>query len=409
LPFLVKDIFSNCRGVPTTAGSRLLVDAVASHDAELVRRYREAGLLIFGKTTTSEFGSLPTTEAALYGPTRNPWNLDCTAGGSSGGGAAVVAACIAPAAQGSDGAGSIRIPASCCGLVGLKPTRGRITLGPDLAEGLGGTMVVGAMTITVRDTAALLDATEGPMIGDPYWAAPPGRPFLEAASRPPPRLRIAVTRHSITGTAIHNDCILAVDDAATLCQSLGHIVDEAAPDIDAETYTAYYKRHWQMSVTRSLRRIDRQSGGRAVEQAEPFNQYLFHEGMKVSAADYIIELEWLQQLGRQLARWQHEAGYDLWLTPTLGRPPVALGWFTPTGELAPAVIYDRFMDFLPFTPFANLSGQPAISLPLYRNGQNLPIGVHFAAPYGGEAILLSLSAQLEAARPWLAVRPPHSV
>jgi amidase len=408
LPFLLKDIFANYVGVPTTAGSRLFADTMPARDAELVRRYKVAGLLIFGKATTSELGSLPTTEASLFGPTRNPWSLGHTAGGSSGGGAAAVAARIVPAAQGSDGAGSIRIPASCCGLVGLKPTRARITLAPDMAEGLGGTMVVGVMTLSVRDTAGLLDASEGPVPGDPYWPARPTRPFLDQVAMPPGGLRIAATRHSLIGTPLDPDCVAAVDDAAALCAALGHEVVEDAPDFDAETYYAYYKRHWQMSATRTLRRVDRQRGCPcAVDEVDPFNRYLFEEGMKVLAADYIVELEWLQQLGRLFAAWQLERGYDTWLTPTLGCPPAPLGWFTP-GEVSAAAIYDRFMEFLPFTPFANLSGQPAISLPLFWNAQGLPIGVHFTGHYGDEATLLRLAGQLERARPWIDKRPPLS-
>lgn len=405
LPYLLKDIFSNYAGVPTTAGSHLFVDDIPDRDAELVRRLRLAGLVLFGKATTSEFGSLPTTEATLFGPTHNAWKRGFTAGGSSGGGAAAVAARIVPAAQGSDGAGSIRIPASCCGLVGLKPTRGRISLGPDLSEGLGGTMAVGSMTLSVRDTAALLDATEGPMIGDPYWAARPDRPFLTEVNTPPGRLRIALTRRSLIGTPLHPECVRAVDEAAKLCAALGHDVEEAAPSFQAETYVAYYKRHWQMSTTRTIRRIDRQRGGSAVEQVDPFNRHLFEEGIRVLAADYIVELEWLQQLGRTFNRWQEEGGFDVWLTPTLGRPPVPHGWFTPGPNLPATAVYDRFMEFLPFTPFANLSGQPAISLPLSWTDDGLPVGVHFTAHYGEEATLLRLSSQIEEAQPWMSRIP----
>jgi amidase len=405
VPFLLKDIGATLQGVPTTAGSRLFPKA-AGYDSEITRRLKAAGLVIFGKTNTPEFGSLPTTEPALTGATKNPWSLTHSSGGSSGGSAAAVAARILPAAHGSDGAGSIRIPASCCGVVGLKPTRARITGAPDVGESIGGISSQGIISLTVRDSAALLDCIQGPAPGDPYYAEPPRTPYLAALAEPVRKLRIALTRHSLIPTTLHPDCIAAAEDAAALCAELGHTVIEDAPPLDGETFYTLYSRFWPLSAARSIHRVDRQRGHPgAANEVEPFNQYLFDISRNISALDYIVDLQWFQAATRAFGNWFADKGYDAWLTPTLGLPPPLLGHFD-AARLGGAVVLERFIEFLPFTPLTNMTGQPAISLPLYWNAEGLPIGTQFAGRFGDETTLFQLAAQLEQARPWAGRRPP---
>jgi len=406
VPFLLKDIGASFEGVPTSAGSQLFNTQPAAYDSEVTLRLKAAGLVIFGKTNTPEFGSLPTTEPLLTGPTRNPWSLSHSAGGSSGGSAAAVAARIVPAAHGTDGAGSIRIPASCCGVVGLKPTRARITGAPDVGESIGGISSQGVITVTVRDSAALLDCLRGPSPGDPYYAEPPAVPYLQAIAQPVRRLKIAMTRHSLIGTKLHPDCVAATLDAAKLCEAQGHTVIEDAPPLDGETFYKHYRRFWPLTAARTIHRVDRQRGRRdAVEEVEPFSRYLYEESKGISALDFIVDQQWFQATTRAFGRWFVERGYDVWLTPTLGLPPPPLGFFD-AGRLGGATVLDRFIEFLPFTPLANMTGQPAISLPLYWNEAGLPIGAHFFGRYADETTLFQLAAQLEAARPWVARRPP---
>jgi amidase len=406
VPFLLKDIGASLEGVPTSAGSRLFSTQPAAYDSEVTLRLKAAGLVIFGKTNTPEFGSLPTTEPLLTGPTRNPWSLAHSAGGSSGGSAAAVAARIVPAAHGTDGAGSIRIPASCCGVVGLKPTRARITGAPDVGESIGGISSQGVITLTVRDSAALLDCLRGPSPGDPYYAEPPAVPYLQAIAQPVRRLKIAMTRHSLIGTQLHADCVAATLDAAKLCEEQGHTVIEDAPPLDGAKFYEHYRRFWPLTAARTIHRVDRQRGRRdAVEAVEPFSRYLYEEAKGISALDFIVDQQWFQAATRAFGRWFVERGYDVWLTPTLGLPPPPLGFFD-AGRLGGATVLDRFIEFLPFTPLANMTGQPAISLPLYWNEAGLPIGVQFFGRYADETTLFQLAAQLEAARPWVARRPP---
>ena len=406
VPFLLKDIGASFEGVPTSAGSRLFNTQPAAYDSEVTLRLKAAGLVIFGKTNTPEFGSLPTTEPLLTGPTHNPWSLSHSAGGSSGGSAAAVAARIVPAAHGTDGAGSIRIPASCCGVVGLKPTRARITGAPDVGESIGGISSQGVITVTVRDSAALLDCLRGPSPGDPYYAEPPVVPYAQAIAQPVRRLKIAMTAHSLIGTKVHPDCVAATLDAAKLCEEQGHIVIEDAPPLDGATFYKHYRRFWPLTAARTIHRVDRQRGRRdAIEEVEPFSRYLYEESKGISALDFIVDQQWFQATTRAFGRWFVERGYDVWLTPTLGLPPPPLGFFD-AGRLGGATVLDRFIEFLPFTPLANMTGQPAISLPLYWNEAGLPIGVQFFGRYADETTLFQLAAQLEAARPWVTRRPP---
>jgi amidase len=405
VPFLLKDIGASLKGIPTSAGSRLFNNQPAAYDSEVTQRLKAAGLVIFGKTNTPEFGSLPTTEPLLTGVTCNPWSLAHSAGGSSGGSAAAVAARIVPAAHGTDGAGSIRIPASCCGVVGLKPTRARITGAPDVGESIGGISSQGVISLTVRDSAALLDCLRGPSPGDPYYAEPPATSYRQAVEQPVRRLRIAMTRHSMIGTKLHPDCVAAALDAAKLCEKQGHTVIEDAPPLDGETFYKYYRRFWPLTAARTIHRVDRQRGRRdAVEEVEPFSRYLYEESMGISALDFIVDQQWFHAASRAFGRWFVDRGYDVWLTPTLGLPPPPLGFFD-AGKLGGATVLDRFIEFLPFTPFANMTGQPAISLPLFWNQEGLPVGSQFFGRYGDETTLFQLATQLEQARPWATRRP----
>ncbi len=407
VPFPLKDLSIFYGGVPTSAGSRTQVDAPAARDSELMRRYRAAGLVAYCKTNTPEFGSLGTTEPLLFGPCRNPWSLEHSCGGSSGGSAALVAARAAPIAHATDGAGSIRIPASCCGIFGLKPTRARITMGPDAGEAPGGISNEHAVSISVADNAALLDATLGGMPGDPYACPPPERPFAEEVGADPGRLRIALTDRSITGTPLDPDCVAAVRETAKLLEALGHHVEEAAPPLDVETFRLFYMRFWPMTVARQERRMSR-AAGRPIDRAlfEPFNRYLLEITDDIRAADYVADLAWFHGMSRDFAAFMER--YDLWLTPTLGHPPPLLGHFDSREHGGPEVM-ERFMRYLPFTPFANMTGQPSATLPLWWNADGLPVGSLLTGRYGDEATLFRVSAQLEEARPWAGKIPPVHV
>src|SRR3990170_611337 len=331
VPFLLKDIVAQYAGVRLTEGSSFLSDYVSDHDTELVTRYKRAGLIILGKTNTPEFGLLPTTEPRLFGPTHNPWDTNRTPGGSSGGSAAAVAAGIVPMAQGGDGGGSIRIPASCCGLFGLQPTRARNPLGPDLGEDWSGLVVQHALTRSVRDSAALLDASSGPDLGDPYWAPSPERPYLEEVGADPGRLRIAFTAKSPTGSEVHPDCQAAVRDAAALCADLGHELVEASPAIDGEAYTRDFITLWAAGCAWTIDDWARRTGRAATpDQFEPLTWALQEAGRQPSAAAYLLALQDLQRASRAIARFF--VGYDLWLTPTVGEPPPTLGTFDSPAE-----------------------------------------------------------------------------
>lgn len=397
VPFLLKDVMASCAGEPTTSGSRALSNHIAKHDSVLVARLRRAGFVIIGKTNAPEFGLLPTTEPRLYGPTRNPWRLDRTAGGSSGGAAAAVAAGLVPAAHGNDGGGSIRIPASCCGLFGLKPSRGRISLGPDIGDMMSGLVSEHALTRSVRDSAAILDATAGSAPGDPYVAPPPRRPYAEDVVEGPPRLRIAFATESLTGSPIDEVCRSAVRDAAALCSNLGHDVEEASPSLDANRFSQAFMALWCAGTTFSVRGIGLVRGRPvAQEELEPFTWALHEMGMRIDSADYLLAVAALQQASRALAAFLEH--YDVWLTPSLAQPPVPLGHFD-TGQDSVFTTLANAAAFAPFTPIANATGTPAMSVPLsWHDG--LPIGVHFAARYGDEATLFALASQLEKARPW---------
>ena len=406
VPFLVKDLLAGEAGVRQTAGSSFLRHAVAPVDAELTRRLKRAGVVIVGRTNTPELGILPTTEPRLFGPARNPWDLGRIVGGSSGGSAAAVAARLVPMAHANDGGGSIRIPASCCGVFGLKPTRARNPLGPDVGDLMGGLVVEHAVTRSVRDSAALLDATSGPDAGDPYWAPPPARPFLAEVGAAPRRLRIGFATDALDGTPVHDACRRAVLDAAKLCAELGHDVEPASPSIAMDVLTPAFMTVWTVGVAATLEAAE-ETMGRAPrpDELEPLTAALADLGRQRSGAAYLRAIAVLQQTSRQVAAYF--ADRDLWLTPTLAEPPLPLGSFDgPDDE--PAYGLFRAAAFVPFTPIANITGQPAMSVPLAWS-EGLPVGVHFVGRFGDEATLFRLAAQLEDAQPWRDAKPPVCV
>lgn len=407
VPFLLKDLLAEYAGVPLTEGSTFLAGHyVPDNDSELVARYKRAGLIAVGKTNTPEFGILPTTEPRLFGPSRNPWDRSRTTGGSSGGSAAAVAAGLVPMAHGNDGGGSIRIPASCCGVFGLKPTRARNPLGPRFGDMFSGLVCEHALTRSVRDSAALLDATAGPDVGDPYCAPPPARPFLAEVGANPGRLRIAFTAVASNGAPVHADCVRAVQDAAALCAGLGHEVVEAAPVLDEEVLTQTFITLWSAGCAWSIDDWARLTGRTpTAELFEPLTWALAEMGRMNTAPEYLLAVQDLQRQAREVARFFVE--YDVWLTPTLAEPPLPLGSFDPTPDNPLNGLW-RSATFVPFTPITNVTGQPAMSVPLYWNAEGLPIGTHFVGRFGDESTLFRLAAQLEAARPWAGRRPPVS-
>jgi amidase len=386
-----------------TSGSAFLKDFVAPVDSVLVERYRAAGLVILGKTNCAEFGFLPTTEPALFGATRNPWDPEKTAGGSSGGSAAAVASGMVPIAHGNDGGGSIRIPASCCGLVGLKPTRGRITQAPLLGDVMGGFVVDHALARSVRDSAALLDATAGSAPGDPYVAPPLARPLLAEVGADPGRRRIAWSASNPISAPVDSECVRAVESAARLCEDLGHHVEENAPTLEGDVLYESFLAVWLSGHAWGIEAMVRTLGREPEEEElEPLTRALRRVGREIRAADYLLAVTALQRIARQVARFF--ADYDLWLTPTLAAPPVPLDTFDRRSTDAPAV-FRQASEFVPFTPLFNATGQPAVSLPLHWSDAGLPIGVQLAAPYGDEATLVRMAAQLEQARPWAGRAP----
>ncbi|CAM3274427.1 amidase [Mycobacterium intermedium] len=405
VPFLLKDLYTNFAGQTMSNGNVALKEAgrIDTADTTLVSRFKKAGLVIAGRTNTCEFGSLPTTQPIAWGPTRNPWASERTPGGSSGGAAAAVAAGMVPFAHASDGGGSIRIPASCCGLVGLKTSQGRITVGPARAEvGLGVELCVSR---TVRDTAGLLDAVRGPGIGDSVIAPAPQRPYLEEVGADPGRLRIGLLDVHPRGDFLHQDCVAAVRSAGSMLEGLGHIVEPAWPACLADTtLTKKFMALWCTQMALAIRGIS-ETIGREVTAAdvEPVNWVLAHHAQRFSAVDYAAAQSAIYTFRRALQQWWAD-GWDLLLTPTVSEPPVPLSDFESDPE-NPNALNRRGGQFAAFTPPYNMSGQPAISLPLHRNADGLPIGVQLAAAYGREDVLIRVAAQLESAHPWASYHP----
>ncbi len=406
VPFLLKDLLAAYEGVPMTSGSRYLRDFKPDHDSVLVARYKRAGLIVLGKTNTPEFGLLPTTEPLLFGPARNPWNVTRSTGGSSGGSAAAVAAGLVPMAHANDGGGSIRIPASCCGIFGLKPTRARNPLGPHFGDLFSGLVAEHAVTRSVRDSATLLDATAGYDPGDPYCAPAPLRPFSQEVGADPCKLRIALTTASFTGARVHPACVAAAQDAAKLCLELGHEVEEAAPQLPQEMLLQSFMTLWTVGHAWTLDSLSFAVGQKPTpEILEPGTWEVAETGWNTSGPQYLLAVQTLQIIARRVARFMQK--YDVILTPTLSEPPLPLGSFAATAD-DPMAGMKRAGQFVPFTPLSNATGQPAMSVPLYWSEDGLPIGVHFMGRFGDEATLFRLAAQLETARPWGLRRPSVS-
>ncbi len=407
VPFLLKDLAAELAGTPFCEGLDFAGDYRSPQTQVLTQRYIDAGFVICGKTNTPELGILPTTEPRRFGPSRNPWNTERSTGGSSGGSAAAVASGMVPAAHANDGGGSIRIPAACCGLVGLKPTRARNSLAPQYGDHMGGLVAEHVVTRSVRDSAAILDATSGPVAGDPYWAPPRRGPsFAAAAASPTQRLRVAVLTASPTGSDVDPDCIAAARAAAALCESLGHHTDEAVLDVDADEIVTDFVNVWAAGNAWAIGDWEQRLGRAVTEpEVEPLTWAMIQLGRSLNAAQYLGSVQGLQKMARVVAAAFEDV--DVLLTPTLGEPPVPLGTFdSPPDD--PLAGFLRAAPYATFTAPFNATGQPAISLPLYWNEAGLPIGVQFVGRFGDEETLLALAGELERAAPWADRRPPVS-
>ena len=427
VPFLLKDLLEVYAGVVETKGSKAYKNNISDHDSEMVKRYKRAGLVILGKTNTPEFGLLGITEPELHGPTRNPWNINHTPGGSSGGSAAAVASGMVPMASGNDGGGSIRIPASCCGIFGLKVSRGRNPTGPVKGSLWQGAVVQHVLTRSVRDSAAILDATQGADIGAPYIIPPPSQPYLQEIKQKPGRLKIAFNKHSPIDKPVHPDCAEAVEHTARLLEKLGHDVEEAEPEIDGlslakSLFTLYFG-----EVAADIKELSSFLARKAKpSDVEPLTWMLGLLGQAISARDFVIMIREWDKAARAMGRF-HET-YDVYLTPTVASPPVRIGELQPKpaemlliktvntlglgGLLKASGIVDKLavesLSKTPFTQLANFTGQPAMSVPLYWTSEGLPCGSQFVGRFGDEATLFRLAAQLEKERPWFDKRPPIS-
>jgi Asp-tRNA(Asn)/Glu-tRNA(Gln) amidotransferase A subunit family amidase len=403
VPWLLKDLHAAWAGVRLANGSRFFVDNVSDYDSELVARYKRAGLVLFGRTASPEFGLTATTESTLHGDTHNPWKVAHSTGGSSGGAAAAVAAGIVPAAHATDGGGSIRIPASCCGLFGMKPTRARVPSGPKLGEGWSGMSVQHAVSRSVRDSAALLDVAAGPELGDPYFAPAPARPFLAEVGADPGRLRIAMQTRAFNGAEVAPECAAAARDAAELCRTLGHDVEEAELAVDRELLAGATGVIISANLRATLLERGEQLGrAYAADDLEPLT-FVMAEGVKTrEAADYARAVRAIHAIGRKVSAFLGR--FDALLTPTMATPPLPLGRLALTRTDFAGLLADLTRT-VGFTQLFNASGHPAMSVPLYWNGDGLPIGVQFAGRFGDEATLFRLAAQLESARPWFLQRP----
>ncbi|HMZ22517.1 MAG TPA: amidase [Blastocatellia bacterium] len=403
VPFALKDLGQYLAGTITSSGSRVWKNAVAEADSTLVERYKQAGLVIFGKTNSPELGLTTTTESALYGKTRNPWNPERTSGGSSGGSSASVAARILPAAHASDGGGSIRIPASCCGLFGLKPTRGRVPMGPAQFEGWNGCSHHHVITISVRDSAALLDATAGAEPGSPFFSPPPARPFLKELRVDPGKLRIALVAEPYGGTPLDPECRKAATEAAKLCESLGHKVEEVKLPINNAAMREAFLNVIVVSLARTLEDAGKTLGRAVTENdVEPVTWAMMQQGKALSSVAYSRAIATMHQVGLTMAKFMQN--YDVILSPTLAKPPVPLGVLSLSPESSAAFIKE-VTEFGPHTALYNVTGQPSMSVPLHWSEDGLPVGVMFSGRFGEDSLLLRLAAQLEKARPWRERKP----
>jgi len=410
VPFLLKDLGAALAGQPLHMGMQYLKDADfrSPIDTYLAQRFRQAGFVTIGKTNTPELGILPTTEPKAYGPSRNPWDTTRSTGGSSGGSAAAVASGMVPVAHANDGGGSIRIPASECGLVGLKPTRQRISEGPVIGDNMSGLTVELVVSRTVRDTAAILDAVHGPAPGDPYVAAPPTRPYSEEVGADPGKLRIGLLTEPLLEAEPNAVVAEAARDAAQLLESLGHLIEESHPTgFEEMDIVDTFLTRWMAGQAATLDQLQIVVGREiGPGDVEPLTFALAEEGRRRSAAQYLTAVGQHQLISRMIAGW-FESGFDLLLTPTLGEPPPPLGTFDDSGD-DPTAPLMRGAQTATFTATFNVTGQPAISLPLHWSDDGLPIGVQLVAPFGEEDVLIRVASQLEEARPW-ADRIPAAV
>ncbi|MBV7518965.1 amidase [Ensifer sp. ENS12] len=425
VPFLMKDLLSTVQGVPTSHGNRLWAKLAAGGDSEIVKRWKKAGLIILGKTNTPEFGLTPYTESETFGPARNPWDLERTPGGSSGGSGAAVAACMVPLASGGDGGGSIRIPASACGVFGMKPTRGRTPAGPHIGEPWAGFAVEHVLTRSVRDSAALLDLVQGADVGAPHYLPPFSGSFLNAVAAPLGKLRIAASSTPMLGGTVEPEVLAAFADAAKLLEELGHEVVEAAPQIDAEPFSLSF-----LTVLAAELRVDMEEAAKAAGvsiRIEDFDASTIGMGLlgqTFSAGELAAALRYLKLAARGVMSFFET--YDVLMTPVLSKVPPPIGALQPSSQektiiraigrtkagwllrklgIAERLATDTF-SFMPWTPVFNVTGQPATSVPLFWTDSGLPIGTHFVGRFGDEATLFQLAGQLERARPWSHRKPP---
>lgn len=419
VPMVIKDLQATIAGVPTSQGTKPLQSVIASHDSEMIRRYRRAGAVLVARSNTPEFGLTPFTESEALGIARNPWDIERTPGGSSGGSGAAVAARMVPIGHGGDGGGSIRIPASCNGLFGIKPTRGRMPTGPDHGDMWRGFAQEHVLTRSVRDSAAMMDATAGEDPGAPVACPRQERPFLDEVTTEPGVLRIAMTSTPFFGKHVHADCKAALADTAALLASLGHEVVEAEPVLDGEALAKSF-----LTVVAAEARADidwlGEQLGRASKRSdvEVATWALGLVGQHFRASDYATAVRRLQVAARTVGQFFTQ--YDLLLTPTLADPPVLIGALQPKPAERAALsvlgalglgrvlgsggllseMADKAFGFIPYTPLFNVTGQPAMSMPLYWNAQNLPIGTQLVGRFSDEATLFRVAGQLERARPW---------
>jgi amidase len=424
VPFLLKDLLASYANVPLTSGSKALKGYIPDYDCELVKRFKKMGLVTLGKTNTPEFGLMGTTEPELHGPTRNPWNINHSSGGSSGGSAAAIASGMVPLASAGDGGGSIRIPASCCGLFGLKPSRGRNPTGPKHGRVWQDAAVQHVLSRSVRDSAVVLDHTHGPDIGAPYRIPDPERAYLDEIARPPGTLNIAYDVTSPVGGDVHQECIAAVEKSAGLLEELGHNVEPARPGVDGKRLAISYFIMYYGEVAANLAEMKKELGGKTGRKdIETLTRFFGMMGRAYCAGEFVLATRAWDEAARTMGAFNRK--YDLYMTPTMAIPPAKLGELMPSlletlgmkiaqffkiGRLVKStgIVNDIALQVLaktPFTQIANITGVPAMSVPLHWTTDNLPVGVQFIGTFGNESTLFRLAAQLEEAKPWFNRRP----